>query len=114
LIGFVLAANTAIRLFAGPTAGKIADGFGACRAVLTVCALLAAALSFAYLTVSSFWPVLVVATMQAVTLAPLAPLSDTLVLPAAAQRSGGPGFTYGQVRGIGSAAFIPALILSSF
>jgi PPP family 3-phenylpropionic acid transporter len=81
-------------------------------AVLTVCALLAAALSFAYLTVSSFWPVLVVATMQAVTLAPLAPLSDTLVLPAAAPRNGGPGFTYGQVRGIGSAAFILGTLLS--
>jgi PPP family 3-phenylpropionic acid transporter len=112
LIGIVLAANTAMRLVAGPTAGKLADGFDACRTVLTVCALLAAALSSAYVTVSSFWPMLVIATMQAATLAPLAPLSDTLVLPAAAPRSSGPGFTYGQVRGIGSAAFIFGTLLS--
>jgi MFS transporter, PPP family, 3-phenylpropionic acid transporter len=108
----VLAANQAVRLVASPAAGKFADGFGARRAALTVSALLAAALSCAYLAVSSFWPVLAVAIMQAAALAPLAPLSDTLVLPAAAPRSGGQGFTYGQVRGVGSAAFIVGTLLA--
>src|SRR5690242_7200306 len=112
LIGFVLAASTAIRLVAGPAAGNFADRFGALRAVLTVCALVAATLSSAYLAVSGFWLVLAVAVTQAAALAPLAPLSDTLVLPAAAPQSGGQGFSYGQVRGIGSAAFIVGTLLS--
>ena len=49
---------------------------------------------------------------EAAALAPLAPLSDTLVLPTAAPRSGSQGFTYGQVRGVGSAAFIVGTLLS--
>ncbi|HZT19898.1 MAG TPA: MFS transporter, partial [Dongiaceae bacterium] len=112
LIGLVLGANTAVRLVAGPAAGQLADALGARRAVLAACALLAAALAPVYLAASSFGPVLAVAVMQAAALAPLAPLSDALVLSAAAPRSGGLGFTYGQVRGVGSAAFILGTVLS--
>jgi MFS transporter, PPP family, 3-phenylpropionic acid transporter len=50
------------------------------------------------------WPLLAVSLLQAAALAPLAPLSDSLVLAAAGPQR--PGFDYGWVRGAGSAAFI--------
>jgi len=55
-----------------------------------------------------------IALLQAAMLAPLAPLGDSLVLPAAApgDRADGRGFDYGWVRGAGSGAFILGSILS--
>jgi MFS transporter, PPP family, 3-phenylpropionic acid transporter len=111
-IGMVLAVSTAVRVVAGPAAGQIADRLGARRAVLALCALVSAALAPAYLAGSSFGAVLAVAVMQAAALAPLAPLSDALALAAAAPRSNSRGFTYGHVRGVGSAAFILGALLS--
>jgi MFS transporter, PPP family, 3-phenylpropionic acid transporter len=110
-IGLVLAINTAVRVFAGPAAGRVADRLGARRAVLALCALSSAALAPLYLSASSFWTVLAVAVMQAAALAPLAPLSDALALATAAPQTRR-GFTYGHVRGIGSAAFILGALLS--
>src|SRR5204862_7476007 len=76
-----------------------------------------------------FWPLLAVALLQAAALGPLAPLGDSLVLPAAAAASNAAGanssspderpgfddasrFDYGTVRGPGSGAFILGSILS--
>jgi PPP family 3-phenylpropionic acid transporter len=113
LIGVVLAAGTAMRLAAGPTAGALADRRQARRAVLALSALAAAGLAPAYLVVFSFWPVLALAVAQAAALAPLAPLSDALALAAAAPQRGR-GFSYGTVRGAGSAAFILGTLLSGW
>jgi PPP family 3-phenylpropionic acid transporter len=113
-ITLVLAAGTAMRLVAGPAAGQIADRRAARRAVLALSALVAAALAPAYMALSGFWPVLAVALLQAAALAPLAPLGDALALVAAAPRQTGRGFTYGPVRGAGSAAFILGTLLSGW
>ena len=82
-IGIVLAAGTAIRLAAGPTAGWLADRLDAARLVLAGCAAFAAIAALGYLPAAGFWPLLTVTLLQASALAPLAPLGDTLVLAAA-------------------------------
>ena len=112
-IGVVLAAGTVVRLIAGPVAGQVADRYDARGAVLALCALTAAGLGTGFSATSSFEWILVVALFQAASLAPLAPLSDTLVLGAAAPRRDGIGFSYGTVRGAGSAAFVLGTLVSA-
>src|SRR5215218_421514 len=73
-IGTVLAAGAAIRLFAGPTAGRVADLLEAPRLVFAACAAAAAVAAIGYAPARGFWPLLVVTLVQAVALAPLAPL----------------------------------------
>jgi PPP family 3-phenylpropionic acid transporter len=102
-IGLVLAAGTAIRLLAGPLGGRLADGLGAPRWVLTGYAAAAALVAFGYLPASGLWPLLLVSVAHASVLAPIVPLADALALAAGAA---GRGFQYGWVRGAGSAAFI--------
>ncbi len=48
-IGLILALSTAVRLAAGPAAGRIADTLGALRAVFACCALAAAAAALGFL-----------------------------------------------------------------
>ena len=102
-IGLVLAAGTATRLLAGPLGGRLADGLGAPRWVLTGYAAAAALVAFGYLPAAGLWPLLLVSVAHAAVLAPIVPLADALALAAAAV---GRGFQYGWVRGAGSAAFI--------
>jgi PPP family 3-phenylpropionic acid transporter len=107
-IATVLAAGTAIRLAAGPAAGRLADRRDRPKLIFAGCAVMAALFGLGYGALRGFWPLLAIGLCQAAALAPLAPLSDTLALaaaaPAAARQS--PGFSYGWVRGAGSAAFI--------
>jgi PPP family 3-phenylpropionic acid transporter len=120
-IGTVLAAGTAIRLAAGPAAGRLADRHDRPKPIFALCAVVAALCGLGYVAVRGFWPLFAVTLLQAAALAPLAPLSDTLALAAAAPTprdrksrgdpetqagENGPGFQYGWVRGAGSAAFI--------
>jgi MFS transporter, PPP family, 3-phenylpropionic acid transporter len=109
-IGTVLAAGTAIRLFAGPTAGRIADLLDAPRLVFAACAGAAAFAAIGYGPANVLWPLLAVTLVQAVALAPLAPLCDSMALGSAgAART---AFSYGWVRGAGSAAFIIGVLIS--
>ncbi len=103
-IGLVLAAGTATRLLAGPLGGRLADGLGAPRLVLTGYAAAAALVAFGYLPASGLLPLLLVSVAHASVLAPIVPLSDALAL--AASGAAGRGFQYGWVRGAGSAAFV--------
>lgn len=112
-IGAVLAAGTAIRLAAGPLAGRLADRREGIKAIFALCALAAAVFGLGYAALRGFGPLLAVTLLQAAALAPLAPLSDTLALAAAAPLAEGEeGFPYGWVRGAGSAAFILGSLLS--
>jgi MFS transporter, PPP family, 3-phenylpropionic acid transporter len=109
-IGAVLAAGTAIRLAAGPAAGRLADRLDATYLVFAGSAAAAAIAGMAYLPAHGFRPLLAVVLLQGAALAPLAPLADAIVLASA-----GPvriGFDYGWMRGAGSAAFIVGAILS--
>jgi len=108
-IGLVLAAGTATRLAAGPLGGRLADGLGAPRWVLTLYTAAAALVAFGYLPASGFWPLLLVSLAYASVLAPIVPLADALALAA---ETTGRRFQYGWVRGAGSAAFILGTLLA--
>jgi hypothetical protein len=98
-IGMVLAAGTAVRLAAGPAAGRLADRLDAAKLVFAGCAAAATLMAILYLPTQGFWPLFAVSLLQA---AALAPLCDTLALGAAAPArrddAGGPGFDYGWAR----------------
>src|SRR5579884_3024839 len=79
-IGTVLAAATAIRLVAGPAAGRVADRLNAARLVLAACAAGAGLMALGYASAKGFWALLAVGLLQAAALAPLAPLADSLAL----------------------------------
>jgi MFS transporter, PPP family, 3-phenylpropionic acid transporter len=115
-IALVLATATAVRLAAGPAAGRMADRLDAPRLVLAICSAGAGLSALGILPAHSFWPLFAVVVFHSAALAPLAPLSDTLALGAAAPTRSydavTPGFQYGWVRGAGSAAFILGLVLS--
>ena len=108
-IGGVLAAGTLMRLAAGPIAGHIADRYDATRAVLGIAAVAAGLISFAYLLGHGLWPLLAISVAHATAIAALAPLADALAL-GAAEREG--SFSYGWVRGAGSAAFVLGTLAS--
>ena len=115
-IALVLGAGTAIRLIAGPIAGRLADILDAPKAVLAACSAAAALIVLGYLQGTGLLLLVVVSVLQSVALAPLAPLTDTLALASAApHRSEGSAqqrFHYGWLRGAGSAAFICGTLLS--
>src|SRR5689334_18462996 len=79
-IGVLLAAGTAVRLVAGPAAGRLADRLDAPALVLAACCGAAALASFGYLTARGLAMLLAVAVGHAAMLAPLAPLTDSLAL----------------------------------
>jgi PPP family 3-phenylpropionic acid transporter len=115
-IALVLAAGSAVRLVAGPAAGRLADRLDAPKVILSLCSAVAALIALGYLPARGLWLLFAVGVFHSAALAPLAPLSDTLALgAAAAARSDdaiGRGFEYGWVRGAGSAAFILGSVLS--
>ncbi len=115
-IALVLAAGSAVRLVAGPAAGRLADRLDAPKVILSLCSAVAALIALGYLPARGLWLLFAVGVFHSAALAPLAPLSDTLALwAAAAARSDdaiGRGFEYGWVRGAGSAAFILGSMLS--
>ncbi|AWN46756.1 MFS transporter [Methylobacterium terrae] len=102
-IGFVLAAGTLVRLVAGPAAGHLADRRGATRSVLGLAAAASGIVAFAYLPGHGLAALLAVSLLHAAATAPLAPLADALALAAVARER---VFSYGWVRGAGSAAFV--------
>src|SRR6202045_1488252 len=115
-IALVLAAGSAVRLVAGPAAGRLADRLDAPKVILSLCSAVAALIALGYLPARGLWMLFAVGVFHSAALAPLAPLSDTLALgAAAAARSDDAvrrGFEYGWVRGAGSAAFILGSVLS--
>jgi PPP family 3-phenylpropionic acid transporter len=115
-IALVLAASGAVRLVAGPAAGRFADRLDAPKLILAVSAAGAALMALGFLPARGLGPLLAVGVLYSAALAPLAPLADTLALSAAAPARPNEGvrrgFEYGWVRGAGSAAFILGTVLS--
>jgi MFS transporter, PPP family, 3-phenylpropionic acid transporter len=107
-IGVVMAFATAVRLVAGPLAGRLADQSQVWRGFLFVCTIGAALAVMLYLPLYGFWALLIVSLVQAAFLAPLAPLADAMAVSASYGRS--QPFEYGWVRGAGSGAFIGGAI----
>jgi MFS transporter, PPP family, 3-phenylpropionic acid transporter len=111
-IGLLFAAGTAIRLVSGPLAGRLADLTQALRAVLAVCALVAALVALGLLSAPVFTPLLLTSLLQAAALAPTTTLADTLAIGAAQDRHARRGFEYGWVRGAGSGVFVIGTLVS--
>jgi len=108
-----LAAGTAIRLLTGPLGGRWADRQaargGSPKRVLAGFVAASAVLALAYGPASGLLLLTAVSLMHAAVLAPVTPIADALATQAA-ERGG--GFRYGWARGIGSAAFVVATLLS--
>ena len=115
-IGVVLAASTAIRVFAGPSVGHVADRLRLHTLTLCTCALVAAVVGLGYVVIQGFAGLLVVALVHAAMLAPIVPLSDALATTAARDSESGADrrFEYGWLRAAGSAAFIVGTMLSGW
>ena len=114
-VAILLASGTAIRLVAGPLAGRLADRHRLWSQLLAGCAAGAGACALLYLPAQGLLMLLPIALAQASLLAPLAPLSDALALSASASSktsSGARPFQYGWVRGTGSAAFVAGSLLA--
>jgi MFS transporter, PPP family, 3-phenylpropionic acid transporter len=102
-VSAVLAAGSAVRLLAAPAIGRGADGLGDPRRVLVLAAAVAGCTACGYaLAPGGFAPLLLVALLHSLFLAPVVPLSDALWLGASRRLR----FDYGRVRSAGSAAFI--------
>jgi MFS transporter, PPP family, 3-phenylpropionic acid transporter len=56
----VLAAGTAVRLAAGPAAGRLADRFDAPKLILALCSAAAALIALGYLPMRGLWPLFAV------------------------------------------------------
>ncbi|MCQ8240825.1 MFS transporter [Rhizosaccharibacter radicis] len=108
-IGIVLAAGTAVRLLAGPLGGRLADRSGRAPLVLAGLSAAAAVVAFGYGAGRSFAWLLLVSVAHASLLAPMTPVADALAL-GSAEAVG--GFSYGWVRGAGSAAFVGGTLVS--
>jgi MFS transporter, PPP family, 3-phenylpropionic acid transporter len=111
-IGILFGVGTAVRLVAGPLVGRVADLTQALRAVLAICALVAAIVALGLLSAPVFTPLLLTSLFHAAALAPTTMLADALALAAAQPRRARPGFEYGWVRGTGSAVFVIGTLIS--
>ena len=109
LLGVILAAGTATRLVAGPGGGRLADRSGRPVLVLAVLTAAAAIVALGYAPALGFLPLLLLGMAHAAVLAPINPVADALALGSAESR---PGFSYGWVRGAGSAAFIVGTLVA--
>ncbi|HEX4172614.1 MAG TPA: MFS transporter [Acetobacteraceae bacterium] len=115
-ISIVLAAGTAMRVLAGPALGHAADRWRAHTLTLSGCAIAAAIAGLGYVTLTGLDLLLIVALVQAASLAPVVPISDALATTAARESETGPGrrFDYGWLRAAGSASFIAGTVLSGW
>jgi PPP family 3-phenylpropionic acid transporter len=106
-VAVVLATGSAVRLVAGPLAGRLADALAAPRAILALAAGIAALAGAGFLLAAGFVLALVTHLLLSVGLAPVVPLSDSMTLAGTRRH----GFDYGRVRAAGSVAFILAALV---
>ena len=105
-IGFILGVGTAVRLIAGPAAGRVADRTRYHRTIFAICTAGAAVFALSDFVLQNFWALFAATLCWSATIAPAAPLADALALAAAKPTHENEKFEYGWVRGAGSAAFI--------
>jgi len=112
-VGLVFGLGTAVRLFSGPLAGRVADLLGTLRAVLALCIVAAAGAALGLVHAQGLSMLLALSVADAAVLAPTTTLADALALSAAAPHgTSHPRFEYGWVRGAASAAFIGGSLIA--
>jgi PPP family 3-phenylpropionic acid transporter len=108
-LGIVLAGGTGIRLLAGPFGGRLADRARRPSLVLAGFTAAAAVIATGYAPARGLPLLFLVSVAHATVLAPITPVADALALGSATMS---PIFSYGWVRGAGSAAFIAGVLLA--
>jgi PPP family 3-phenylpropionic acid transporter len=109
-IGIVLAVPLFVRVFTAPVAGIIADRIGERSIVLIWSALLSLATAIALFATGSFWPVLLLYTLQGAVYSPYVPITEAIMLSGVRRWN----FDYGKMRLWGSLAFIVATMIGGW
>lgn len=103
-IGIVLAVPMFVRIFTAPIAGVVADRIGERSIVLIWSGLLSLLTAVALFATGSFWPVLLLYTLQGAVYSPYVPITEAIMLSGVRRWN----FDYGRMRLWGSLAFILA------
>jgi PPP family 3-phenylpropionic acid transporter len=103
-IGIVLAVPMFVRIFTAPIAGVVADRIGERSIVLIWSGLLSLMTAVALFATGSFWPVLLLYTLQGAVYSPYVPITEAIMLSGVRRWN----FDYGRMRLWGSLAFILA------
>lgn len=103
-IGIVLAVPLFVRVFTAPPAGAFADRLNDRATVLFWSGLLSLATALALFSAETFWPILLLYSLQGIVYAPYMPIADAVALSGVRRWN----VDYGRVRLWGSLAFIVA------
>ncbi|MDX3925397.1 MAG: MFS transporter [Shinella sp.] len=103
-IGMVLAVPLLIRVITAPLAGLVADRIGERTQVLIWSGWLSLLTGIALFAAESFWPVLLLYSLQGAVYGPYFPIADSIALTGVRRWN----FDYGRMRFWGSLAFIAA------
>lgn len=109
-IGLVLAVPMVIRVFTAPIAGLVADRIGDRASVLVWSGAMSLATAVGLLFTESFWPVLILYTLQGIAFAPYLPITDAIALSGVRRWN----FDYSQMRFWGSLAFIVSTMIGGW
>ena len=109
-IGIVLAVPMFVRVFTAPVAGIIADRLGERSIVLLWSGLLSLLTALALFATGSFWPVLLLYTLQGAVYTPYVPITEAIMLSGVRRWN----FDYGRMRLWGSLAFIVATMIGGW
>ncbi|QRM55674.1 MFS transporter [Sinorhizobium sp. BG8] len=109
-IGIVLAVPMVVRVFTAPLAGVLADRIGERAHVLVWSAVLSLMTACALFLSNSFWPVLLIYTLQGAVYAPFVPITEAIALSGVRRWN----FDYGKMRYWGSLAFIAATMVGGW
>lgn len=109
-IGIVLAVPLFVRVFTAPIAGMVADRIGERSIVLLWSALLSLLTAVALFATGSFWPVLLLYTLQGAVYSPYVPITEAIMLSGVRRWN----FDYGKMRLWGSLAFIVATMIGGW
>lgn len=103
-IGIVLAVPMFVRVFTAPVAGVLADRIGERSIMLIWSGVLSLLTAIALFATGSFWPVLLLYTLQGAVYSPYVPITEAIMLSGVRRWN----FDYGKMRLWGSLAFIVA------
>ncbi|WP_105370033.1 MFS transporter [Neorhizobium huautlense] len=106
-IGIVLAAQLLLRVFAAPVAGVFADRLGERTLMLVWSGALSLSTALAMFFSDTFWPVLLIVSLQAAFFAPYAPIVESVAVTGVRRW----GFQYGAMRVWGSVGFMAVALI---
>jgi PPP family 3-phenylpropionic acid transporter len=109
-IGIVLAVPMFVRVFTAPVAGMIADRIGERSIVLMWSGVLSLLTALALFATSSFWPILLLYTLQGAVYSPYVPITEAIMLSGVRRWN----FDYGKMRLWGSLAFIVSTMIGGW